>query len=135
LFYAETFPGFPVCVRQSEKHLKKGDTNDADKALAAVQESVILEYEEADLPLVRARWNLLEAARMAANNRVKEAERSLQKASDALENYATRAGQEMSKTSKGISEEIKSLRQKMEEKGSAASEAITGLWDKLTNRF
>lgn len=122
-------------LERSEKELKTNNATDADQSLAAVQESVILEYEEADLPLVKARWNLLEAARMAANNRLNEAGQYLQKASDALESYATKAGQEMSKTSKSLSEEIKTLRQKLEEKGSAAAETINSLWDKLTNRF
>jgi hypothetical protein len=115
--------------------LQKNEAASADKNLAAVQDSVIFEYEETDLPLVRARWNLIEAARLAANKQYGEAKESLQKASNALESYAGKTGKEMSEKTKELAEEVRKLGNSLEEKSSGIGEKIQTFWDKVTNLF
>lgn len=115
--------------------LQKNDSDRADKALASIQEDVIFEYDELDLPLVKARWHLMEAVRHAADKEYKEAKQSLEKSAVALESYTGRMGEDASKKARSLAEDIKASAGKIEEKKEGAAETITGFWQKVVNWF
>jgi cellobiose-specific phosphotransferase system component IIA len=115
--------------------LQKNDPDRADKALASIQEDVIFEYDELDLPLTKARWHLMEAVRHATDKEYKEAKQSLEKSATALESYTGRMGEDASKKARALAEDIKGWAGKMEEKKEGAAETITAFWQKVVNWF
>lgn len=114
---------------------KKSDPEGANKALRAVQEGVIFEYDEVDVPLLKARWNLIDASRYYARKEYEAAKRALERAASALEIYKTRVGSQVSKRAQDLADEIKDLAAKLEKTTGDAAGQIGGLWDKLTNLF
>ena len=79
----------------AEKHLNaarealdREDNKTADRELSAVQNAVISETVPADVPLVRARENLAQAARQAQRGDDNTAALSVHAAAEALESYS-----------------------------------------------
>ncbi len=122
-------------LEQAAALLKKKDTAQANTALKAIQEGVIFEYDEIDVPLLKARWNLIDASRSYARKDYEAAKRSLERAASALEIYKTRVGSQISRRAQALADEIKALADKLGEKTEGAADKITGLWDKLINQF
>jgi hypothetical protein len=122
-------------LEQAAEHLKKNDPKAANTSLRAVQEGVIFEYDEVDVPLLKARWNLIDASRHYARKEYKAAQRSLERAASALEIYKKRVGSQVSKRAQELADEIKSLAGKLEKETEGAADQITGFWDSLTNFF
>lgn len=114
---------------------KKNDPEGANKALRAIQEGVIFEYDEVDVPLLKARWNLIDASRYYARKEYKAARRALERAASALEIYKTKVGSQVSKRAQELADEIKALAGRVEKAAEGTAEQIDGLWDKLTNLF
>jgi len=122
-------------LTQAENALKKGDTQAADDSLAKIEDEVIFEYDEADLPLVKVRWNLVEATRMIAARRYQQAKQELLKAAEGLESYRDKAGEDVSKTTKALADNIKALAGKLDEKTAGAVDQIKSVWDKVAGMF
>lgn len=122
-------------LEQAEGALKKNDPAIADEALAAIQDHVISEYDEVDLPLLAARRNLMEAARAAADQKYNESKQALQRAADVLEGYRAQMGEEVSKRTQALAEEIKNLSNTLDQKKEGAVEAITSFWERVANLF
>jgi hypothetical protein len=76
----------------AEKALQNYDLKTADAALSDVQEGVQIEASEADMPLVKARENLILARSNAREKKYGEAQAALQAASKALGRYAQENG-------------------------------------------
>ena len=136
--YTRTF----LDVRDAKHYLEKADgalkQNDqaaADQALAAIQEHVISEYDEVDLPLIAARRSLMEAARAAADQKYNEAKLALQRAADGLGGYRTQMSDEVSKRAQTLAEEIKALANTLDQKKEGAVEVITSFWERAANLF
>ncbi|MBI4966177.1 MAG: YfdX family protein [Desulfomonile tiedjei] len=122
-------------LEQTEDALKKNDLESADQALAAIQEHVISEYDEVDLPLLAARRSLMEAARAAADQKYNEAKQALKNAAEALEGYRAQMGDEVSKRTQTLAEEIKTLSDTLDQKKEGAVEVITSFWERVSNLF
>jgi hypothetical protein len=122
-------------LAEAKALLEKRNIEAADRALARVQEEVVFEYDEADLPLVQARWSLADAARQYARQEYDAAKRSLARAASSLEIYQRRVGGEVSKQVQSLANDIKGLSEKMGEKSEAVAGSIAKFWDKLINLF
>jgi len=122
-------------LEKADGALKQNDPATADLALAAIQEHVISEYDEVDLPLIAARRSLMEAARATADQKYSEAKQALQRAADALEGYRTQMSEEVSKRAHTLAEEIKALANTLDQKKEGAVEAITSFWERAANLF
>lgn len=72
--------------------IEQKDFNKADQALAAVQTGVVVTSVASDLPLLRARENMVLAREAANRGNFKEAHTALTAASQALGNYANNSG-------------------------------------------
>ncbi len=72
--------------------LKKGDWKTADAGLSDVQDGVQIESVKADLPLARARENLVLARQAARDGHYSEARATLESTSKALSTYAAEGG-------------------------------------------
>jgi hypothetical protein len=122
-------------LEKADGALKQKDPAAADQALAAIQQHVISEYDEVDLPLIAARRSLMEAARATADRKYNEAKQALQKAAGALEGYRTQMGEEVSKRTQTLAQEIKALADNLDKKKEGAVEAITSFWERAANLF
>jgi hypothetical protein len=88
--------------------LQKDNFQQADSALAAVQNGVMLTSIESDLPLVRARQNLVLAKTMAQQGRAADAAPSLKAAADALQEYENTPGVQHASEAEQLRQEINS---------------------------
>ena len=122
-------------LEQAASNLQNNDLNQADKSLETLQNNVIHQFREMDLPLVRARWSLMEAARMAIHNDYQGAKASLQEAVDQLESYKSEVGQAEAKTTQTMINDIRKVSNRLREQKEASAQTITGIWDKLANSF
>jgi len=120
-------------LEQAAANLQNKDVNQADQSLATLQNNVIHEFSEVDLPLLRARWNLMEAARMAVHNDYHEAKGFLQGAVDQLEIYKSEVGRDAGKTTQTMINEIRKVSNTLREQKEASAQRITGIWDKLAS--
>ena len=122
-------------LEQAAANLQNNDANQADKSLAALQNNVIHEFGEVEVPLLRARWSLMEAARMVVHNDYQEAKAFLQEAADQLEIYKSDVGKATAKTTQSMINDIRNVSSRLREQKEASAQKITGIWDKLARSF
>lgn len=111
--------------------LENNNLKRADQALADVQEGVSIEEVEANMPLSRARENLILARSALENKNYTEASADLALASHALANYATSNGSHAAQA-KSICQQIDSYKQNLEQDPAAAVSAINKWWNTLS---
>jgi hypothetical protein len=123
-------------VRDTRTFLDVRDANYyLEQAASNLQNNDLNQFREMDLPLVRARWSLMEAARMAIHNDYQGAKASLQEAVDQLESYKSEVGQAEAKTTQTMINDIRKVSNRLREQKEASAQTITGIWDKLANSF
>jgi hypothetical protein len=122
-------------LEQAAANLQANDANQADKSLSTLQNNVIHEFGEVELPLLRARWSLMEAARMVVHNDYQDAKAFMQEAVDQLEIYKSDVGQAAAKTTQTMINDIRKVSSGLREQKEASAQKITGIWDKLANSF
>jgi YfdX protein len=122
-------------LEQAAANLQNNDASQADKSLATLQNNVIHEFGEVEVPLLRARWSLMEAARMVVHNDYQEAKAFLQEAVDQLEIYKSDVGNATVKTTQSMINDIRNVSSGLREQKEASAQKITGIWDKLANSF
>ncbi len=120
-------------LEQAESDLQNNDLNHADKSLATLQDNVIHEFRAADLPLLRARWSLMEAARMATINDYQGAKALLEGAADQLELYRSEAGQIAASTTQVMMNDIRRMSNKLQEEEQVSSHKIAGIWHSISS--
>ncbi len=113
--------------------LNRNDLEGADQALAGIQDDVVFVDAEADLPLERARMNLLEASRLAAADRFNEAEAFLHRTVGALENYQAEASGEMAKKAHALINSINALSGKLAQDKAGAKQKISAFLNELSS--
>lgn len=132
-------------VSAAEQHLqaaKRALNNDkyeaADGALAAVQRGVSFAFVEVDLPLLRARENLMLAKTHAQAGQVQDARMTLQAAAQALETYAQRADKSRAPQAQSLQQEIEDYAQQLPQQGQPTRrkiqqtvEQIDEWWDRI----
>ncbi|MBI5572262.1 MAG: YfdX family protein [Desulfomonile tiedjei] len=126
-------PDAKYYLEAADTALKKKDIEAADKALATIPEDVICEYDEQELPLAKARWELMSASRKLAQKDYKEAKEALQKAASSVEAYTAQTGEGVSDKARRVTDEIKDLASRIDQKKEGAAEAVHGLWEKVVN--
>jgi hypothetical protein len=88
---------------QAAKRALSNDKNEvADAALVAVQRGVNFAYTEVDLPLLRARENLMLAKSQVQAGQAQEARMTLEAAAHALEQYAQQGQQTAQKSQQAV---------------------------------
>lgn len=121
-------------LEDAETLLRKNQPEEAERALAFVQEGVIFEYDEADLPLLRARSLLMDGARRCSNKDYEGTRKALGKAASALEAYKAKAGEDVSKHAQELADEVKGFAAKLDSNTAGAEDQIFEFWDSLTSR-
>ena len=122
-------------LEQAASSLKHEDIHRADNALATLQNNVIHEFREVDVPLLRARRSLKEAARMAVYRDYRGAKGSIQQAADQLRVYKSEVGKATAKTTQAVTDDIRKVSNRLQEDKEVSAQRITGIWDKLARSF
>jgi hypothetical protein len=118
-------------LEEAASALQNNELVSADKALLSIQEEVEFDFDEMSLPLVKARWHLVDASRKAAHKDFQAAKEALHKAAGAVENYTAQVGDSMSSTARGLADDINHLAIKIDEKKDRAVETIQGFWGRV----
>ncbi len=108
--------------------LDEGNLKLADQALADVQEGVSIDEVEADMPLARARENLILARSAAEKGNYTEAHAALTAASKALSNYSSEGGRHSSDAN-SLKQQIDSYNQNLQQNHSDAVAKINQWWN------
>lgn len=108
--------------------LKRGDLSDADKALARVQQGVKFRANKADMPLAKARQNLILARESARTGEYSETKAALQAASQALATYQQNGGPH-STDAANLKKQIDSYSQNVMQNHADAISTINQWWN------
>ncbi len=119
-------------LQAAQQALNQGNPRRAKEALQAVQDSVVVESVAADMPLVRARENLLMAKINEDRGKYQEARADLHAASRALSDYASIGGAH-SQDANHLKSEIDSYRLSSSANHSSTDSEIESWWDQTTN--
>ena len=122
-------------VAAAEQAVRASNWDVADRALRGVQAGVIYHTVEVDLPLVRARTNLILARDALETGFVEGAKAALRVASDALERYGRGVGANRAEEAKALRGEIDRFAQELTEKTEGAPEQLMAWWQKITTWF
>jgi hypothetical protein len=120
-----------TALETAKKDLHDGKAGEADEALRAVQTNVILEFETAKLPLVRAADNLKLAQYELQEGHQDAARTALNEASDALQAYEGHAGKHRTGEVKQLRQEIEQLTASLYQNPNEAKGMISSWWDRL----
>ena len=119
-------------LQSANDALKNGDMQAADRALEGVQRSVVLEFVAADMPLLKARENLMLARRSANSGNYAQAHSALQAASNALSTYE-KAGSAHATDAQKLRSEIDSYNKSIEQNHSDSASKIEAWWNQTTD--
>jgi len=119
-------------LEAAKQALDKGDTKTANDALSAVQDAVVEESVATDLPLVKARENLMLSRTAAIQGDYKEAHAALQSASNSLATYAQENGSHAN-DAKQLRSEIDNYNASIQQNHSDATNKIEGWWNEVTD--
>lgn len=117
-------------LQSAKQALQQGNTNSARQALLRVQDSVIVTSFAADLPLLRARENLVLARAAASSGDYQEAQAALKSAGKALGNYAS-VSSNHSSDAKDLESQIQSYQ--VASNKSDASSKINSWWSETAS--
>ena len=121
-----------MALAAAEYDLGMTDWKGADKALSDVQEAVKIESVKSDMPLSRARENLILARFAARQGNYSEARDSLDAASRALAAYVAEGGTH-AEQAKRLERPIRSLASDIQQDRADAVSKINGWWNTTSN--
>ncbi len=113
--------------------LKRKDLDAADAALAAIQRSVRLMTVTIDLPLERARSNLMLARNRVDEGRLEDARAALRVTLDALAEYQRQSGKGREAEVSALRQEIAALEQVLQDDARGAREKLDAWWDVVSS--
>lgn len=119
-------------LKAAKKALENGNLSEAKTDLAAVQNSVMTETVESDMPLLRARENLIIARMAARQGNFQQVHTSLEAASRALNAYEQEGGQYATQAQQ-LQSKINNYDQTVAQNHSNASARIQAFWNKTTD--
>jgi len=119
-------------LRAAKDALNSGNLSEAKSDLSAVQNSVMAETVESDMPLLRARENLIIARMAARQGNFAQVHTSLQAAARALNTYEQQGGQHATEA-QHLQSKITQYDQNLAQNHSNASARIQAFWNKTTN--
>ena len=118
----------------AEKALMDDKLEAADLDLTVLQaQGVTLVFDEAELPLVAARENLMLARVRLDEQHLQEARAALQEAATMLTAYEKTAQEPAAKKAQGLREEMSVLSQTIEQDQTGATDKIDQWWDQLAH--
>lgn len=115
-------------LEAAKQALNEGNLKLADEALADVQEGVSIEEVEANMPLARARENLILARAAAEKGRYGEAHAALASASRALSSYINQNGQHVDQA-RSLKQQIDSYDQNLQQNHTNIVSEINQWWN------
>jgi hypothetical protein len=115
-------------LQAAKAALERKNWKQADNALADVQEGVSIESIEANMPLAKARENLILARTAAEKGDYTEVHTALKAASDALANYAN-AGRPHASDAKSLKQQIDAYGKTVQQNHSDAVTKINNWWN------
>lgn len=107
----------------------------ASDSLAAVEDDLIMESDQVNLPLLAARENLGIAGNAVKDGHAREASACLKQASEDLNQFAGSAQAQHAEQAKTLSEKIASFAQSLNRNESNASTKIDGWWHEVDGWF
>jgi hypothetical protein len=119
-------------LQSAQQAVNQGAFQKADAALAAVQDGVMVTSVAADLPLLRARENMVLARNAADRDHFPEAHAALQAVSEALNQYSNEQNLHAA-DARVLREEIDTYNQSIEQNPVDASTKIEGWWDRMVD--
>jgi hypothetical protein len=119
-------------LQAAQQAVNKGAFREADAALAAVQDGVVVASVAADLPLLKARENMVLARDAADRDHYHEAHAALQAASEALNQYSNEQNPHGA-DARALREEIDTYNQTIEQNHADASTKIEEWWDRMAD--
>lgn len=119
-------------LRAAKQALESNDYQKADAALKAVEDGVDVASISADLPLVRARENLMLARYSAFQGNDRETRAALKEASAALTNYIDMGGSHTSQA-RTLCSQIESFRNSGSQHGSNSAAQIGAWWNEVAS--
>jgi hypothetical protein len=125
-------PATQIHLRAAQKALANHDLAAADRDLKAVQDSLVVTSLDADMPLLRARENLVLARDSAVAGNYRDAQDQLRAASRALSTYVS-ANSSHKQDAQRLQSEISNYAQSIEGNHSDASSKIESWWEQTTN--
>jgi hypothetical protein len=136
---AGQFTSVGLDIQAAKEHLdsaklaiQQKDFTKADDALAAVQNGVVVTSVASDLPLVRARENMVLAREAVNRGNFKEAHAALTAASQALGNYASNQGVH-SADARSVKSEIDKFNRSIDQNHADADSKIDSWWDRVVD--
>jgi hypothetical protein len=120
-------------LQEALEALKRDEVQPADRALFSIQEDVSVEFDELDVPLVKARAHLQDAARRVALREYAEAREALRKAASAVETYTAQTSEGVAGRTGSLADEITNLAAKLDERKEKAADTIDAFWERLVN--
>lgn len=118
-------------LQAAQNALQRKDLKFADNALRTVQSGVIFTYFKMDLPLEKARENLIIAKNLVEEGKNKEARAALDLAGDALQDYEKGVGENRAKKAQELRDQIQNLAKNLNSKSKGVSDQIVMLWDQV----
>ncbi|HXH14291.1 MAG TPA: YfdX family protein [Alphaproteobacteria bacterium] len=125
-------------LQAAKRALNEDRYKAADGALAALQRGVTFAFVEVDLPLLRARENLMLAKTQMKAGEVQDAWATLEAAAQALETYAQQADKARASQVQSLQQEIENYAQQLPQQGQPtkrksqqAAEQIDEWWDRI----
>ena len=118
-------------LKMASEQLGKGNMEQADDALAGVQNQVVLRYVEADLPLVAVSENLILAKVRAEQDDASGAQAALKAAADDLQQYSKSAKEARSKEAQKLSQDIRSFASSVDKNLEQAGDKIENWWGQV----
>jgi len=118
-------------LEAAQQALQKGELKQADQALGAIQNSVVLEFVEQDLPLLEARRNLMMGQKLLAQGDQDAARKAIRAAAGSLQKYSRRYTGEFAEKMAEVASHINSYLNRKDELDSAK---IDRWWDEIAHR-
>ena len=115
--------------------LNNNNLHAASDSLDAVDNKLVMETVEADLPLVTARRNLALAEGAAQKNEYRETQTALQAACSALDRYASSSSGSHAQEAKQLSQTIHAYSQDVMQTHADAVGKIDGWWHQVDHWF
>jgi hypothetical protein len=119
-------------LEAAQQALNNNNPQAADQALRAVQDSLVESSVATDMPLMRARQNLMLARSAANQGDYAEAQAALKGASQALQNYEQNGGRHAN-DARQLRSQIDSFDQSIQQNHTNASAKIESWWNQITD--
>lgn len=123
-------------LRVAKEHLDANRLREANAAMRAVQQGVILTYAETDAPLLEARQNLYLAASYAEEGDPQSARAALQRANAALESFGRQNAGGRAAETEQLRSQLSSLTDDLAKESEAklpeVARTIRELWNRVT---